>query len=392
MLLQRAGRKQFMKHFDVLTDSELKAFFKYSPAEFNRDTERETLGLALGAALYTPGSRPEFGEKILAGQYRRGAFSGLAALIICLEDAVADSELPKAEANVVEQLKLLERAALFQPEAGPALFLRVRNARQLDKLVVAAGSALGVLAGIVFPKSGPGNLPGFFAALDRANEAAGRNLYALPLLETKEMLYSELREQSLQETRRILLAEVDRVLTVRVGATDFSSLYGLRRPAERTIYDVHVIRDGLTAILNRFNRAEDGFIVSGPVYEHFSTRQERPLSSKPEQVLWQEVQLDVLNGFKGKTCIHPSQISIVNTGHIVSLETYEDASLILSESAKSNGVLQSPKRNKMNEVKPHLSWARQVMAQAEIYGVLNENYKPIDVLHYIGSNRLSNQL
>nr|WP_316046995.1 HpcH/HpaI aldolase/citrate lyase family protein [Planococcus glaciei] len=47
----------------------------------------------------------------------------------------------------------------------------------------------------------------FFAALDRASEAAGRKLYALPLLETKEVLYSELREQNLQEIHRILLAE-----------------------------------------------------------------------------------------------------------------------------------------------------------------------------------------
>lgn len=381
-----------MRHFDVLTDSELKAFFKYSPAEFNRDTERETLGLALGAALYTPGSRPDIGNKILAGAYRRGAFTGLAALIICLEDAVADSELLQAETNVVEQLRLLQGAALFRPEAGPALFLRVRNAAQLDKLTTAAGTALGVLTGIVFPKCGPENLPNFFAALDRASEAAGRNLYALPLLETKEVLHSELRNQTLGEIRQLLLAEIDRVLTVRVGATDFSSLYGLRRPVERTIYDMHVIRDGLTVILNQFGRAEDGFVISGPVYEHFSPAQEIQLPSLPEQVLWQEVQLDVLNGFKGKTCIHPSQIPIVNAGHIISLETYEDASLIVSESFKRNGVLQSPKRNKMNEVKPHLSWARKVIAQAEVYGVLNENYKPIDVLNYIRSNEFSNQL
>nr|WP_316046996.1 HpcH/HpaI aldolase/citrate lyase family protein [Planococcus glaciei] len=162
-----------MRHFDVLTDSELKAFFKYSPAEFNRDTERETLGLALGAALYTPGSRPEFGDKILSGQYRRGAFSGLATLIICLEDAVADSELPKAEANVIEQLKLLEKAAFFQAEAGPALFLRVRNATQLDKLTAEAGTAFGVLTGIVFPKGSVENLPGFFCCI-RPGKRSGR--------------------------------------------------------------------------------------------------------------------------------------------------------------------------------------------------------------------------
>lgn len=381
-----------MRHFNILTDYDLKTFFKCPPIEFTRNNERETLGLALGAALYTPGSRPDFGGKILAGDYTRGAFSGLATLIICLEDAVADSELPWAEKNVVAQLKKIERGTKVHGFDQLALFLRIRNAEQLDRLIGAAGSAVSVLTGIVFPKCLPANLVEFFPALDRASEAAGRNLYALPLLETKEILYSEMREQTLKEIYDILSSEVDRVLTVRVGATDFSSLYGLRRPVERTIYDVQVIRDCLTAILNRFGRAEDGFVVSGPVYEYFSISNGGWLSSKPEQVLWEEVQLDVLNGFKGKTCIHPSQISTVNAGHIISAENYDDASLILAESQSRNGVLQSPTRNKMNEVKPHLSWAKKVMAQAEVYGVLNENYKPIDVLNHIRAHQFSNHL
>jgi citrate lyase beta subunit len=381
-----------MRHFGVLNDSDLKTFFKYTPAEFNRDAERETLGLALGAALYTPGSRPDFAQKILSGQYSRGAFSGLTTLIVCLEDAVADSQLLEAEDNVVQQLQLLKQAPAFQLEAGPALFLRIRNAQQLDKMTVLCGDSLGMLTGIVFPKCEPENLLAFFQALDRASAAAGRNLYALPLLETKEVLYSETRSRALQEIHGILLAEVDRVLTVRVGATDFSSLYGLRRPAERTIYDVHVIRDCLADVLNRFGRAEDGFTVSGPVYEHFTADRQGWLTSVPEKVLWEEVQLDALNGFKGKTCIHPSQIMIVNAGYIVSLEHYTDAALILSESDSHNGVLQSPNRNKMNEVKPHLSWARKIAAQAEVYGVLNENFKPIDVLNHIRASQLSKQL
>lgn len=380
-----------MRHFSGLTDSDLKTFFKYYPAEFNRDTERETLGLALGAALYTPGSRIDFAQKITSGDYSSGAFSGLTTLIVCLEDAVADAELKKAEQNVVAEFKKLALANAEQLASGPALFLRIRTPDQLDKLIKQAGPALSVLTGIVFPKCLPATLPFFFEALDRASEAAGRGLYALPLLETKEVLYSESREQTLGELHEILKSEAYRVLTVRVGATDFSSLYGLRRPAERTIYDVHIIRDCLTSILNRFNRAEDGFTVSGPVYEHFSGGERLWLSSKPEQTLWEEVQLDVLNGFKGKTCIHPSQISIVNAGHIVSLETFEDAKLILDQSGKRNGVLQSPKRNKMNEVKPHLSWARKIAAQAEVYGVLNENYQQIDVLNHIRANQLSTQ-
>ncbi|KAA0959017.1 HpcH/HpaI aldolase/citrate lyase family protein [Planococcus kocurii] len=380
-----------MRHFNGLTDSDLKTFFKHSPAEFNRDTERETLSLALGAALYTPGSRVDFARKILTGDYNNGVFAGLTTLIVCLEDAVADTELKQAEKNTVGEFKKLEQANAEQLMAGPALFLRVRTPEQLDQLVKNAGTALSVLTGIVFPKCSPVTLPSFFEALDRASEVAGRRLYALPLLETKEVLYSESREQTLSELYSIMQSQAERILTVRVGATDFSSLYGLRRPAERTIYDVHVIRDCLMAILNRFGRAEDGFTVSGPVYEHFSSGERLWLSSKPEETLWEEVQLDILNGFKGKTCIHPSQISIVNTGHIVTLEAYEDAKLILNESSKRNGVLQSPKRNKMNEVKPHLSWAKKIAAQAEVYGVLNENYQPIDVLNHIRASQVSNQ-
>ncbi|MGI2327948.1 HpcH/HpaI aldolase/citrate lyase family protein [Planococcus sp. YIM B11945] len=381
-----------MRHFNTINNEDLKMYFKHSPAQFTRDMDRETLGLALGAALYTPGTRIDIASKILSGAYRNGVFSGLMSLIICLEDAVADAELPWAEENVLNQLKQIEKGSIFQIIDSPILFLRVRNAEQLLKLVKKAGSALSVLTGIVFPKSQAENLPSFFAALDAASEAAGRNLYALPLLETKDILYSETREPALKEIHNLLQPEVDRILTVRVGATDFSSLYGLRRPVERTIYEVQVIRDCLTSILNQFSRAEDGFTVSGPVYEHFSALNGNWLSSKPEQVLWEEVQLDVLNGFKGKTCIHPSQISIVNAGLIVSSESYDDAMLILSESQHRNGVLQSPKRNKMNEVKPHLSWAKKLAAQAEVYGVLNENYKPIDVLNHMRAYQFTNQL
>ncbi|MFD1029985.1 HpcH/HpaI aldolase/citrate lyase family protein [Metaplanococcus flavidus] len=381
-----------MRHFNALSKSELKTLFKRPPAEFNRDTEREMLGLALGAALYTPGSRPDFAAKIIAGSYRRDTFSGLATLMVCLEDAVADTELASAEANVVSQLKELELASGSDAKESPLLFLRIRNAVQLDKLTQLAGSALGVLTGIVLPKVQAGDLESFFSALDRASESAGRMLYALPLLETEEVLFAETREQALTEIYSKLREEKNRILTIRVGATDFSSLYGLRRPVERTIYDVHLIRDCLISILNKFTKAEDGFIVSGPVYEYFSSETDGWLTSKPEKVLWEEVQLDVLNGFKGKTCIHPSQIAIVNAGHIISHETYEDAMLILAKSDTFNGILQSPQRNKMNEVKPHLSWAKKVAAQAEIYGVLNEHYKPIDVLNHLRAKQLANQV
>ena len=57
--------------------------------------------------------------------------------------------------------------------------------------------------------------------------------------------------------------------------------------------------------------------------------------------------------------------------------------LIVGNHAESNGVLRSPTRNKMNEVKPHYNWALKTLAQAEIYGVLKENVTSFDFLQCI---------
>ncbi len=42
------------------------------------------------------------------------------------------------------------------------------------------------------------------------------------------------------------------------------------------------------------------------------------------------IELDLLNGFTGKTVIHPKQIAIVNTAMQVSQTDYEDACQILN--------------------------------------------------------------
>ena len=138
--------------------------------------------------------------------------------------------------------------------------------------------------------------------------------------------------------------------------------------------------------MNKFNRKEDNFIVSGPVYEYFESQDSFRLftdRNSIESTLWNEVQLDLLNGFYGKTCIHPSQVDIVNSGYIVPKELFEDACLIVENEATTNGVLRSAARNKMNEVKPHYSWAMKIIAQAEIYGVFKENVTSLDFLQYI---------
>ncbi|QUG40221.1 HpcH/HpaI aldolase/citrate lyase family protein [Psychrobacillus sp. INOP01] len=373
-----------MRQFRGVSEKEIREFFHIPPSDFSKNLERKKLGMAMGAALYLPGSMPNFSVKL-----NNKNLKNLTSTIICLEDAVSDSELLEAELNVVNEFKLIERNdqnSLLDTNEIPLLFVRIRNVQQLEKIANLLGSAIRYITGFVFPKCTSNNARNFFLCLQNLNLQHSIHLYALPILETKEIIYTETREQELSNLYTVFKQFEDLVLTIRVGATDFTSLFSQRRPGNRTIYDLLLITNCLTDILNKFNRKEDNFVVSGPVYEYFESQDSFRLftdANSIEAILWNEVQLDVLNGFYGKTCIHPSQIDIVNSVYIVPKELFEDACLIVENNAETNGVLRSPARNKMNEVKPHYSWAMKIIAQAEIYGVLKDNVTSFAFLQYI---------
>ena len=373
-----------MRQFRGVSEKEIRQFFHIPPSDFSKDLERKKLGMAMGAALYLPGSMPNFTYKL-----SKNNLKNLTSTIICLEDAVSDSELLDAELNVVNELKSIEqnvRNGLIDINEIPLLFVRIRTVQHLEKMATLLGSAMRFITGIVLPKCSNSNAKHFFLCLQNLNKQYSIHLYALPILETKEIIYTETREQELSNLYKVFKQFEELILTIRVGATDFTSLFSQRRPGNRTIYDLLLITNCLIDIVNKFNRKEDNFIVSGPVYEYFESQDSFRLftdTNSIESILWDEVQLDLLNGFYGKTCIHPSQIDIVNSGYIVPKELFEDACLIVENKAGTNGVLRSSARNKMNEVKPHYSWAMKIIAQAEIYGVLKEHVTSLDFLQYI---------
>lgn len=382
-----------MKHFRGVHGEEIHHFFHVPPKEFSRNIERKKLGIALGATLYIPGSMPNITTKLSNIHLKN-----LTNAIICLEDSIADSELIEAENNVIHELRLIDQGfekGVGQEHELPLLFLRIRNVEQLQKLAEQLGRTIGLFTGIVFPKCTASNAESFLACLQMINLHYSTNLYALPILETKEIIYAETREQELQHLYTLFKQFEDIILTIRVGATDFTSLFSLRRPGNRTVYDIKLIADCLTAILNKFMRQEDNFVVSGPVYDYFRPTNDNEFShtlTDFEAILWNEVQLDVVNGFSGKTCIHPSQIEIVNAAYIVPKEIYDDACLIVDNKQETNGVLRSSARNKMNEVKPHYNWALKILIQAEIYGVLKENVTSLDFLQHIKNIQFTRRL
>ncbi len=243
-----------------------------------------------------------------------------------------------------------------------------------------------VLTGINFPKFNTSNGEKYFSHLRGLNEKFGEVLYGMPIIEDSVVAFKETRIQELLGIKAILDNYRDIVLQVRVGATDFSSYFGARRGIDYTIYDIHTVRDILTDILNIFGRNND-YVISGPVWEYFRASVDMKFRELPKHDiqssiikrksivndevdgLLREVILDKANGFVGRTIIHPTHIKYVNGMQAVTREEYEDACQILNT---QDGVIKSINANKMNEVRPHLSWAKKVYYRAKAFGVIED--------------------
>ena len=166
----------------------------------------------------------------------------------------------------------------------------------------------------------------------------------------------------LGELKSIFDEHKECVLNVRVGGNDFSNLYGVRRSIAHTIYSVGIVRDILVDILNIFAR---DYVVSGPVWNYFGDAAEGTWA----QGLKKELELDRLNGFIGKTAIHPAQLPFIFDSLKAERADFEDAKMICDWQDEKAGVKKSWDGTRMNEVKTHAKWAKRVLTLAEIYGV-----------------------
>ena len=380
-----------MRHFDFVDASVRRQLFEVPPSCFERDSDPAVLATALGATLYAPATRPD-----LAAAVERRARDGVTSMVLDLEDAVADCDVAAAEANVVEQLKQHHSDG----HRGPLLFMRVRRPEQITDLAQRLGDAVEVLCGFVLPKFTASSGAAFLQAMDAVQADRGTALYAMPVLEHSSVIHREARDRALAESHALLLAHRDRVLAVRIGATDLSSAYGLRRSPDMTVYDVRVVAEVISDVVNVFGRADgSGFVVTGPVWEYFTTG-ERIFKPRLRQTIFadhdavslrgqlidrdidgliREVELDKANGLTGKTVIHPSHVPAVHALQVVTHEEYVDACDIAGAD-RVGGVMASGYRNKMNEVKPHTAWARRTLARAQVFGVAARDVTFVDLL------------
>jgi citrate lyase beta subunit len=222
----------------------------------------------------------------------------------------------------------------------------------------------------------------------------------MPVLESPEIVFAESRTESLLAARRLVDKYREYVLAVRIGATDLSSAYALRRTRDVTTYDVQVLAQVIGEIVNVFARADgSGYVVTGPVWEYFadSERIFRPqlrlspfvehderrlraeLLANDLDGLIREVALDRANGLVGKSVIHPSHVAPVHALSVVTQEEYADARDVLASGA-TGGAAASSFGNKMNESKPHAAWAARTLLRAQVFGVARDGVSFVDLL------------
>ncbi|MFD8211293.1 HpcH/HpaI aldolase/citrate lyase family protein [Streptomyces sp. NPDC059695] len=411
-----------MRHFGHIPSAVRTGLFHQEPAEFTSDSPARTLAVALGATLYSPATRPR-----LADAVRKQAGRGVVSMVLCLEDSISDAEVEAGEANLVRHFADLAAGTGGDPSAGaathlsagtvtdadtatdltataadlPLLFIRVREPRQITDLVDRLGASVSLLSGFVLPKFTESRGHAFLEALTQAERTTGRRLFAMPVLESPELLHLETRAETLAGIASITDKYRDRVLALRLGVTDFCSAYGLRRSPDMTAYDIKIVANVIADVVNVLGRSDGtGFTVTGPVWEYFrpGERMFKPqlrrspfLEGRAEDLrtaliehdldgLLREIELDRANGLLGKTCIHPTHVVPVHALSVVSHEEWSDAQDILRPDRDGGGVLRSAYTNKMNEVKPHRAWAERTLLRAEVFGVAKEDVGFVDLL------------
>lgn len=379
-----------MAHFGHLDHATRDRLFLYAPQQFGDESGRDVLALALGATLYVPANRAD-----LAATIERRAAEGVSSMVLDLEDAVADDDVERALTNAVDALDSLAGTAA----ANMLLFVRVRDVDSIYRIADTITAGLDALTGFVAPKFIAAQGKPFLQAIDRVSSDLGKHLYVMPVLESVELVHRQSRNTQLHGIAELFSEHRDHVLAVRVGATDMCSTFGIRRDRDLTIYDVRVIADVIADVVNYLGRTDGtGYVITGPVWEYFADHERmfRPmlrttpfaehdavrfraqLVSRDLDGLLREIALDRANGLHGKTVIHPSHVAAVHALSAVTHEEYQDALDILGN--QSGGVQPSEYRNKMNEIRPHRSWAERIMLRSRVFGVTDSGVTFVELL------------
>lgn len=287
---------------------------------------------SLGATLYMPVLHPKVPD-ILYGRTDVAA----ASVVLCLEDALADADVPAGLRHVQRLLDDLPE------QLAVRTFLRPRSLSMAQALCErAAGTAID---GIVAPKVTPDNLPAWLAV---AGEAG---LSVMPTLESAR--YFE--PAQISAVRDVLNDSVDqpgRIAAIRIGGNDLLAALGLRRTRGLTAWEGPLA--GVLATASSLLMAA-GYSVAAPVYDVIDDL----------DTLRREAERDVAAGFVSKTVIHPIQGPVIAAAFQVDADELAQAQAIIERATcavfRHGGVMCEPAT--------HRAWAERTLARANYFGV-----------------------
>lgn len=312
------------------------------------------LPFSVGALLYCPA-----GNEHITASVSQEKFGQKYSLALCLEDTIADDFVAQAEQSLVHSLCGLYEKRQASSFFMPNIFVRVRNAVQIPKLLSRLGDAAELLCGFILPKFDLGNADGYLHAVQEANVKSGQQLSVLPIMESSSIVDKQRRIPLLYALKDRLDQDKELVLNIRVGGNDLCSLFGFRRHQSESIHGILPIADIFSDIITVFGME---YVISGPVFEYYG-------GTGWERGLRQELAQDRLAGFIGKTVIHPKQIPFVNEAYAVTAEDFADAKAIMEWENMASFVAGSAYKHRMNEYKTHKSWAKKILCLAKAYGV-----------------------
>ena len=180
----------------------------------------------------------------------------------------------------------------------------------------------------------------------------------MPTLETPEVF----DPGAMVELRSALLEHLPgRIIALRIGGNDLMGSLGLRRSPTMTLYSTPMgyVIPMLCGIMG-----SAGFALTAPVFEQLNA----------PQLLEHELALDIAHGLVGKTAIHPGQIAVIHRALQVSLEDFNSARQIQSDTAPAVFKF----NDAMCEPATHGKWAQMIIERAHWQGVRPEMTRSID--------------
>lgn len=358
-----------MRYFDYIGNENLERIFLKKPQYFNRETDKDLLKYSLGAFIYVPAIRYDMVYKTVSGKVM-----GARPLAICLEDAVGAAGEEEAIKNLELILKNFKDDNAKNLDDIPLIFIRIKDSNQLEKIKKIIKDYEKIITGILIPKCDSHLIE---KIINMLNSFKLTKMYVIPIIESKEFIYKENKEYYFENIYKTLLKHKDRVLNIRIGIADLLGIYGIRRSKLFSMYDNIICTSFIHDVINYLNRPELDIPISGGVSELFNMGNETIRNKYIEEIM-----LDKFHGFIGKTVIHPNQIKIVQALQVISYEDYMDAKNILNSTKSIYGVSKGILGERMNEVNPHLLWAKKTLILSQIYGVLNEGVDYYELLEF----------